>query len=95
MAVPDSLMRSGTLGGDLFLKYSDNVSLFYATLSSGYDRMVTDKTSSAFYHDRFSVSSFVPAVCAHEILNLNGNIKKFFGLFDKNNTPCVDLGTCK
>ena len=80
MAVPDSLMRSGTLGGDLFLKYSDNVSLFYATLSSGYDRMVTDKTSSAFYHDRFSVSSFVPAVCAHEILNLNGNIKKFFGL---------------
>ena len=80
LAIPDSLMRSKSLETTAFLKYSDNVALFYATLTSSYDKSFSDMTSSAFYYDRFSVSSFVPAVTAHDLFSVNGNVKKYIGL---------------
>lgn len=80
LAIQDSLMRSKSLETTAFLKYSDNVALFYATLTSSYDKSFSDMTSSAFYYDRFSVSSFVPAVTAHDLFSVNGNVKKFIGL---------------
>lgn len=79
LVIPDSLRMTRALIVNSNLKFSDNVAMFYATLSANYGKTSSDRTASSYYFDRYMVASFIPAQTVGRNVGVRGSVKKFFG----------------
>ncbi len=79
LARRDSLRRTTRLSASARLRYSDNVGLFFATLSGNYTHLNTDRASAYDYSPLLTFRSFLPVALSSESYSATGRLSKYFG----------------
>lgn len=80
LAREDGLSRSNSCGADLRLSYSDDLAMFYASLSSSVRRSASDRVSSSVYYEDLTVQDYVSRARVNGSWSVQGRLKKFFGV---------------
>ena len=75
----DSLSSRSSFLSILSLKYSDNISMFYASLSSSVYLNRAERTSSSQYSELVTITSYKDLEAKSNNYGVSGSISKFFG----------------
>lgn len=79
VSYPDSLAERSGLFSVFSLKFSDNISMFYATLAASFYRNRADRTSESSYADLVTLTGYRDAKLSSGSYGLNSSLSKFFG----------------
>ena len=75
----DSLADRSGLMSSLLLKYSDNISMFYASLAGSFYLNRADRTSSSTYSELVTMTGYRDAGVKTDSYGLSSSLSKFFG----------------
>ena len=79
LIIQDALKRTGNARAIAMIRYTDNPSMFYASLSGHIEYYHTDKTASSVYYGKYIVSSFIPENRSSHSFGGGGSVSKYFG----------------
>lgn len=75
----DSLTSRRSLRSNLSLKYSDNISMFYASLTGFVYLSRSDRTASSQYSDLVTITGYNALEAKRDNYGASGSISKYFG----------------
>ncbi len=80
LSVADNLRMSRTLNGSASISFTDNVNMLLGGLSVNYFRTASDKTSSFWYSDEYTVQQWLDTPNSMSNIGLAGNLSKYYGV---------------